>query len=248
MPRIVTEQCLKRLKARRGDPVMMLARSRVSLDRPLPQPAHDFRRPLLPFSPHEDGPGDWKGLLDILRGARGCDYIACSRVAEDPEVVLFVIVWFDQESLDEFKASPEYTAFLVSLGTLSLEPDAGASIQTVKFLRWNGTNRDYLRGGISLFTAYATTFDRHPTRGLDPQHGWAQELWRVGDQTIQDGVFYKTWSNCEAEARMKRVVPEIEQSWEEELRVKEAIAAKEEHVNLMPVRWFEKSQNTQTTT
>jgi hypothetical protein len=66
-------------------------------------------------------------------------------------------VWWDQDCLNEFRASPDYTVFLVFLGMLDLSQPQGASssfraIQTVKFLGINACNGLYLRGWLSFFT------------------------------------------------------------------------------------------------
>jgi hypothetical protein len=62
---------------------VMLARKRVALDQPLP-PAID-RRHEIPV------PDYWKDFIDIFENALGWSVVAGSRVAEDPEIVLFII-------------------------------------------------------------------------------------------------------------------------------------------------------------
>jgi hypothetical protein len=76
----------ERRKAMNGDPLVLLARTRVPLDQPLPSNKDDIVT-------GEETPGNnrWKDLVGVLENARGCEYVACSRIAENPEVVLFVI-------------------------------------------------------------------------------------------------------------------------------------------------------------
>lgn len=64
---------------------MTLARTRVPLDRPL-TPCIDDEELGAPSKDHS-----WKELVDVLENARGCNFAACGRVAEDPETVLFII-------------------------------------------------------------------------------------------------------------------------------------------------------------
>lgn len=61
----------------------MLARKRVPLDQPLPPTV--WRRHEIPV------PDYWKDFIDIFENALGLGLVACSRVAEDPEIVLFII-------------------------------------------------------------------------------------------------------------------------------------------------------------
>ncbi|KAK4158048.1 hypothetical protein C8A00DRAFT_11115 [Chaetomidium leptoderma] len=145
MPRRVDRA---RWKVNVGDPVLTLARTHVPLDRPLPPP--------IGSEPENPGSHSWRDLLGVIETARGCKYVACSRVAETPETVIFVLVWWDQECLDEFKASPDYTVFLVSLGMLDITPVAGGvsgrTIQTIKFDSWEATRFSLLEGWLALYT------------------------------------------------------------------------------------------------
>ncbi|KAL2020040.1 hypothetical protein VTK56DRAFT_8943 [Thermocarpiscus australiensis] len=150
---------LERIRAVYGDPLVMLARMRVPLDQPLPPPYSNRNDTVTATGEVNPGNPKWKDSVAVLENARGCEFVACSRIAENPELVLFVIVWWDQKCLDKFRASPDYTVFLVSLGMLDLpEPQAGGTsssfrtIQTVKFLSASASNDLYLRGWLSFFT------------------------------------------------------------------------------------------------
>jgi hypothetical protein len=79
-----------------------------------------------------------------------------------------LVVWGDQECVDEFKASPDYAVFLISLGVLDLgEPGVSSSssslsssgtIQTVIFESKSAAN--HMQGWISFHTvtlAYPAT-------------------------------------------------------------------------------------------
>jgi hypothetical protein len=63
----------------RGAKFLMLVRTRVPLNRPIPTER---------YGPADN---DWEDFRAILANARGCKYTACGRVAEDPEKVLFII-------------------------------------------------------------------------------------------------------------------------------------------------------------
>jgi hypothetical protein len=78
----------ERRRAMNGDPFVMLARTRVPLGQPLPSNKDDIAT-----AAGEETLGNhkWGGFLGVLENARGCEHVACSRVAENPEMVLFVI-------------------------------------------------------------------------------------------------------------------------------------------------------------
>jgi hypothetical protein len=80
----------ERLKERWGDPLVMLARMRVPLDQPLPPKRNDTVTTTAAGEESREN-YKWKDFVDILKNARGCHYVACSRIAENPEIVLFVI-------------------------------------------------------------------------------------------------------------------------------------------------------------
>jgi hypothetical protein len=74
------------------------------------------------------------------------------------------------------------------------------------------------------------------------QHGWVKELRQVGGEpggeagtVVQDAFFYTKWLSKDAEEEQKRALPEVEYSWDDELREIGALAAKEEHVDLVCV-------------
>ncbi|OIW34217.1 hypothetical protein CONLIGDRAFT_667383 [Coniochaeta ligniaria NRRL 30616] len=143
---------MAREKRIRPRPVVMLARKRVALDQPLPPTV--WRRHEIPM------PDYWKDFIDIFKNALGRGVVACSRVAEDPEIVLFIISWKSQEALDQFKASPEYAAILLFLGmidpsgsdTTGATSSSPRTIQTVNF-RFNAASYGiFLEGWLSIYT------------------------------------------------------------------------------------------------
>ena len=78
------------------------------------------------------------------------------------------------------------------------------------------------------------------TGSYNAQYGWVQELRQAdGEQgceagtTVQDAFFYTKWLSRDAEEKMKRALPGVEYSWDDELREIGALSAKEEHVDLV---------------
>jgi len=101
-----------------GDPVVTFVRARIPLSRSLPPTFEDaLKAPREPkddvyIKNEEDEQGDdvtvrrnervdrllkrcdwngWDNLVHALGKSRGCRHISCGRIAEDPELVLFVI-------------------------------------------------------------------------------------------------------------------------------------------------------------
>lgn len=78
------------------------------------------------------------------------------------------------------------------------------------------------------------------------QHGWMKELRQVrGEQpegggagaVVQDAFLYTKWLSKGAEKEQMKALPEVEYSWDDELREIGALAAKEEHVDLFVSLW-----------
>jgi hypothetical protein len=175
-----------RLKAVLGDPVVTLARTRVPLDQPLPPEYVEIED----RTPENPGSHPWKDFVTVLENTPGCREVGCSRVAEDPEAVLFVIsmplvspllfllscadnfpqAWWDQEAFDEFKGSPDYAVFLVALGMLDLAkpggdgvspPSSTAPPRTIQTVKFLGRSSSYWNHLSKWISLYTVTL-AHP--------------------------------------------------------------------------------------
>ncbi|KAL3418774.1 hypothetical protein PVAG01_08995 [Phlyctema vagabunda] len=98
-------------------------RCRIPIDQPIP---HDLRR----SGNEEHCQNEWQQRLSSLVTAPGYGNSQCRRDIDNPENVLFVTVWKDDVSIQSFKQSPGYPAYLQAFFGVPTPPSPSAFFTT----------------------------------------------------------------------------------------------------------------------